>query len=102
MDAQADPRVFAGRTGHFVGFVMLQLSLTFLWFQDPSSGILHQIWYDDPQSLAMKYEKALDLKLRGVGMWNAECVDYLSTEHDEIVAVKQMWDAFPNYKKSVL
>ena len=29
-------------------------------------------------------------------------IEYLSTEHDETVAVKQMWDAFPNYKKSVL
>lgn len=68
-------------------------------YKDPSSGNLHQVWYDDPQSLALKYEKAVDLNIRGVGMWNAECVDYLSTSPDEIIAVKEMWDAFPIYKQ---
>lgn len=67
-------------------------------YKDPSTGILHQVWYDDPESLTLKYQQAVDLNLRGVGMWNAECVDYLSTDPEEIIAVKQMWDAFPIYK----
>ena len=70
-------------------------------FQDLSDGTTHQVWYDDPHSLTLKYEKAIDLDLRGVGMWHAECVDYASAEPDEIKAVKQMWDALPDYKKTV-
>ena len=62
------------------------------------SGFLHQVWYDDPQSLKLKCQKAVNLDLRGVGVWQAECLDYFSTAPDEIMAVKQMWDAFPSYK----
>jgi GH18 family chitinase len=60
---------------------------------------MHQIRYDDPQSLGYKYMFAIDENLRGVGMWNTECVNNTSGKHDDIIAVKEMWDALPDYEK---
>ncbi|XP_060585289.1 di-N-acetylchitobiase-like [Ruditapes philippinarum] len=68
-------------------------------YKNISSGIMHQIRYDDPQSLGYKYTFAIDENLRGVGMWNTECVNYTSVKHDDIIAVKEMWDALPDYDK---
>lgn len=41
---------------------------------DPSTSKarVHRIYYDDPASLAVKYEAILAAGLRGVGMWTAE------------------------------
>ena len=58
---------------------------------------MHQIRYDDPQSLTVKFTMAIDKNLRGVGVWNAESVNYTSTSSDQIKAVKDMWDTFPRY-----
>lgn len=66
-------------------------------YKNKSSGIMHQIQYDDPESLTTKYTYAVDQNLRGVGMWNTECVNYISRLSDDILAVKEMWDALPNY-----
>ncbi|XP_060588519.1 di-N-acetylchitobiase-like [Ruditapes philippinarum] len=68
-------------------------------YKNISSGIMHQIRYDDPQSLGYKYTFAIDENLRGVGIWNTECVNYTSGKHDDIIAVKEMWDALPEYEK---
>ncbi|KAJ9586019.1 hypothetical protein L9F63_020316, partial [Diploptera punctata] len=40
--------------------------------EDPASRNTQQIWYDDPESLADKYDLAVRYNLRGVGMWSAE------------------------------
>ena len=55
---------------------------------------MHQIWYDDPESLSRKYHFAADKNLRGVGMWQADALDY----GNSTVAVKtrvSMWNALP-------
>ena len=55
---------------------------------------MHQIWYDDPQSLLHKYQFASDKSLRGVGMWQADCLDY----GNSTIAMKTripMWNALP-------
>jgi len=62
-----------------------------------ANGTTYQVWYDDPKSLTLKYQMALDMHLRGVGMWNAECVNYTSKLPEDIESVKAMWDAFPDY-----
>ena len=49
-----------------------------------------QVWYDDPQSLALKYAAAKRMGLRGVGMWTANFLDYAN--HGQ---VKAMWGALP-------
>ena len=37
------------------------------YYQDPNTW--HQVWYDDAQSLGLKYQLAQDQNLQGVGMW---------------------------------
>ncbi|GAB5575215.1 di-N-acetylchitobiase isoform X1 [Prionailurus iriomotensis] len=41
-----------------------------------SSGHLHQVWYDNPQSISLKAAYIQKHGLRGIGMWHANCLDY--------------------------
>lgn len=65
-------------------------------FIDTSSGDTHQMWYDDPESLGLKYQYAVDNSLRGVGMWTANYLDYSDTPEGEQQR-NAMWGALPNY-----
>ncbi|CAN9500371.1 unnamed protein product [Ophioblennius macclurei] len=56
------------------------------------SGQIHQVWYDDPQSICPKADAVKAKGLRGIGMWNGNILDY----SDEPVARQQtamMWNA---------
>ena len=57
---------------------------------------MHQIWYDNPKSLTARYEYASKMKLRGVGMWNLDTLDYSDdpTAQDQ---TKAMWKAIGKY-----
>ena len=52
------------------------------------------MWYDDPESLALKYRAAAELGLRGVGMWH---LDALAAGRGSTAAQRAqttvMWDA---------
>ncbi|XP_051855158.1 di-N-acetylchitobiase [Antechinus flavipes] len=55
-------------------------------------GYFHQVWYDNPKSISLKAEFVRDHGLRGIGMWNGNCLDYSGDE----VAKQQtedMWNA---------
>lgn len=39
------------------------------WYAYPSGGAYRQTWYDDEESLAAKYQLALEQGLGGVGIW---------------------------------
>ena len=39
------------------------------WYVYQVSGTWHQVWYDDSQSLGLKWQLAQDRGLQGVGMW---------------------------------
>ncbi|XP_061738995.1 di-N-acetylchitobiase-like [Nerophis ophidion] len=60
-------------------------------YKDPK-GQIHQVWYDDPESICLKTHAVQSKGLRGVGMWNANILDY----SDDPVARQQsaaMWNA---------
>ena len=59
-------------------------------------NVTHQVWYDDPQSLALKYKLAVDNDLRGVGMWNADAVDLAIDPYGTM----SMWGALPDYPRT--
>lgn len=42
-----------------------------------SKGEAHQVWYDDPKSLYIKYNYAIKAGVRGIGMWTADFPDYV-------------------------
>ncbi len=59
--------------------------------------LVPQVWYDDPESLAAKYELAGRLGLRGVGMWNLDTLNYVSNDSEVTEQTQKMWqtlDAF--------
>ncbi|XP_019735815.1 di-N-acetylchitobiase [Hippocampus comes] len=60
-------------------------------YMDPE-GQIHQVWYDDPESICLKTDFVKSKGLRGVGMWNGNILDY----SDDPVAKQQsamMWNA---------
>lgn len=55
-------------------------------------GKIHQVWYDDPESICPKADLVKSKGLRGIGMWNGNILDY----SDDPVAKQQtamMWNA---------
>uniref|UniRef100_A0A3B4ZLK3 Di-N-acetylchitobiase n=1 Tax=Stegastes partitus TaxID=144197 RepID=A0A3B4ZLK3_9TELE len=56
------------------------------------NGQIHQVWYDDPQSICPKADAVKSKGLRGIGMWNGNILDY----SDDPVTRQQtemMWNA---------
>ncbi|XP_034293003.1 di-N-acetylchitobiase-like [Pantherophis guttatus] len=63
----------------------------FLDYKD-SKGAFHQLWFDNAKSISLKAAYAKERGLRGIGMWNANCLDYSAS----IAAQQQteaMWKA---------
>ncbi|KAM7409496.1 hypothetical protein PAMA_001129 [Pampus argenteus] len=55
-------------------------------------GQIHQVWYDDPESICPKANLVKSKGLRGIGMWNGNILDY----SDDPVARQQtamMWNS---------
>lgn len=52
----------------------------------------HEVWYDDPQSISMKALIVKKFNLRGVGMWNANLLDYSKNATAKKQA-EEMWTA---------
>ncbi|KAL4159751.1 hypothetical protein PRNP1_000324 [Phytophthora ramorum] len=63
----------------------------FVWYSSPNKGSSRrvQLWFDNPRSLKGKYRLARELGLRGVGMWNADTLDYAANNSD----TRLMWSA---------
>ncbi|RLN58819.1 hypothetical protein BBJ29_004199 [Phytophthora kernoviae] len=62
----------------------------FVWYS-PEGPPRSQIWFDNPQSLQKKYQLVREFDLRGVGMWNADSLDYsTNTTHNDSLL---MWSA---------
>ncbi|XP_077463081.1 di-N-acetylchitobiase [Stigmatopora argus] len=60
-------------------------------YEDPN-GQIHQVWYDDAESVCQKTDFIKSKGLRGVGMWNGNILNY----SDDPVAKQQttiMWNA---------
>ncbi|XP_027729755.1 di-N-acetylchitobiase [Vombatus ursinus] len=57
-----------------------------------TDGHFHQVWYDNPKSISLKAAFVRDHGLRGIGMWNGNCLDYSG---DEVAKqqTKDMWRA---------
>lgn len=73
------------------------LAAPYFNYRDAATGAVHQMWYDDPQSLTLKYAFAKEAGLRGVGFWHLDALNYLSTDAAVIAATKAMWDAVKTF-----
>ena len=57
-----------------------------------SKGQHRQVWYDDTESLTLKYIYAAQLKLKGLAIWNVDQLNYNGTSHDKFLTA-EMWEA---------
>eukprot|EP00242_Pyramimonas_sp_CCMP2087_P011805 CAMPEP_0198202110 /NCGR_PEP_ID=MMETSP1445-20131203/5191_1 /TAXON_ID=36898 /ORGANISM="Pyramimonas sp., Strain CCMP2087" /LENGTH=325 /DNA_ID=CAMNT_0043872847 /DNA_START=217 /DNA_END=1197 /DNA_ORIENTATION=+ len=63
-----------------------------------TQGQLYQVWYDDVESLTLKYRLASELGLRGVGPWSFDMVNPSTTGPLVAPEEKQaMWDALGEF-----
>ncbi|EDV25172.1 uncharacterized protein TRIADDRAFT_25812 [Trichoplax adhaerens] len=42
-----------------------------------AKGAIHQVWYDNPKSLSIKYSYAIKSGIRGIGMWSTDFPNYV-------------------------
>ena len=59
------------------------------------------MWFDNPESLTLKYQMAADMGLRGVGMWNLDTVTYNSQDPVVRQQTNDMWAAIGNVTGNV-
>jgi di-N-acetylchitobiase len=64
------------------------------WFNYvDGSGNVHQVWYDDIESLNYKYDLVSQLNLGGAGMWEANALEYRQNHPEGRWLTKRMWEA---------
>lgn len=65
-------------------------------YKHQQSSLVHQVWYDNPASLSMKYMYAKLRGLRGLAFWNVDSLDYSDSPRAKLQTAK-MWDAISNF-----
>lgn len=65
------------------------------WFEYAAmDGSIHQCWYDDPRSLALKYTAAAERSVRGVAFWTGDSF-HRANGTKSARAAKDMWAVVP-------
>ena len=65
------------------------------WFEYAATdGSIHQCWYDDPRSLALKYAAAAEHSARGVAFWTGDSF-HRANGTKSAGAARDMWAAVP-------
>lgn len=67
-------------------------SESYFFNYEDSVGGKHQVWFDNPISLKLKYDFAAKENLNGVAIWNADLLDYSDVPRGQL-ETKRMWDA---------
>lgn len=65
-------------------------------------GTVHQVWYDDPESLALKYDVAVTAGLGGTGPFTFTYLDKYGNKTNNTLApaeTKEMWEAIKAAKQ---
>ncbi|KAG8437212.1 hypothetical protein GDO86_008056 [Hymenochirus boettgeri] len=57
-----------------------------------NNGHIHQVWYDDPESISLKTAYIPGHNLRGIGMWHGDLLDY-SIDPVAQQQTEMMWKA---------
>lgn len=60
-------------------------------FSQDQKGQLHQVWYDDPESICLKASLVKAKGLRGIGMWNGNLLNYIDESARQ--QTNSMWNA---------
>ena len=67
------------------------------YFTVKEDGVYHQFQFDNVKSLTLKYQLALKLKLHGIGMFEANFLNYTSTDPKVKQETAEMWNTISNY-----
>ena len=67
-------------------------SESYFFNYEDSVGGKHQVWFDNPDSLKIKYDFAAKENLTGIAIWNADLLDYSDIPR-AMLETKKMWDA---------
>ncbi|XP_067846971.1 di-N-acetylchitobiase-like [Heptranchias perlo] len=87
---------FCRRSGDGVGEALRKLPAVAV------NNTFHEVWYDDPQSISIKSAIMKKLRLRGIGMWNGNMLNY-SDDHFIVKQTEDMWNALcPFFRYPVL
>ncbi|CAD7699078.1 unnamed protein product [Ostreobium quekettii] len=68
-------------------------------YRDGAGGV-HQLWFDNPDSLTLKYRLAAELGLRGVGFWAMDMLDYGSDDEAVRQQTDAMWQALKAFTQA--
>ena len=64
-----------------------------------ADGSVRQLWYDDPDSLRLKYDLARAAGWAGVGTWNLDTLEYASRDPVVAAETEAMWAAIGAFRK---
>jgi len=64
-------------------------------------ALYHQVWFDCPRSLALKYKLAKDMGLGGVGFWNVDELAYHDDDDDDDQDAKGNCTAISAYCRKI-
>jgi len=67
------------------------------YFNYVKDNVVHQVWYDDPDSLSTKYQYAKERNLLGVGPYELTFLDYTSNSPKVQQQTKEMWEALMKF-----
>ena len=68
------------------------LQSPYLDYKDPETSQEHQVWYDNVESLTIKYNYARQQQLRGLAFWSVDRLDYSDTPRAK-KETAEMWKA---------
>lgn len=81
---------------------LVRTSTTFIQWNDElqspffnyktSGGEQHQVWFDNTESLSLKYALAAQIGLHGLAIWNIDQVNY-GDSPDQKFLREEMWEA---------
>ena len=73
-----------------ISFYVDYFNIMNLLFQSADDHYIYQLWYDDPESLKIKFNLIESLGLLGAGNWESDSLNY-----SDPIQVREMWGAFP-------
>ena len=65
--------------------------------QNDATHMYHQMWFDDPSSLSVKYNYARTMKLRGIAFWNIDALNYAGNIDTARKERDEMWNAIQSF-----
>ncbi len=69
------------------------LASPYFMYKHQSTHQVHQVWYDNPESLQLKFIYAKTQSLRGLAVWEFDQLDYSDSPRAKL-QTQEMWDAF--------